>query len=172
MVQGANILVLPKKLLELEKKPAKEEDRLSGMRKVNFAMMGKDGIPVVYRGKVKTSQFRWSVDVEDSFAPTLMAIPRMLLHLRSMCPQYCGVQVIDVKNAFLMAPQPEEEKALVTQRYKLVRCLPDSGQQPTDGTSICRDAAQEFGDMQPTLIKFKRPLLALRGGLRQAWRKS
>ena len=48
-------------------------------------------------------QFRWSVDVEDSFAPTsLMAIPRMLLHLAACCPQYYGARVIDVKDAFLM----------------------------------------------------------------------
>ena len=56
-----------------------------------------------------------------------MAILRMLLHLAACCPQYYGVQVIDVKDAFLMVPQPEEERASVTykgKRYKLVRCLP------------------------------------------------
>ena len=80
------------------------------------------------RARLVARQFRWSVDVEESFAPTsLMAIPRMLLHLAACCPQHYGVQVIDVKDAFLMVPQPEEERASVTyngMRYKLVRRLP------------------------------------------------
>ena len=67
-------------------------------------------------------------DYNDSFAPTsLMAIPRRPLHLAACCPKHYGVQVINVKDAFLMVPQPEDERASVTyrgKRYKLVRCLP------------------------------------------------
>ena len=39
---------------------------------------------------------------------SLMAIPRMLLHQGACCPQYYGVEVIDVKDAFLMVPQPDK----------------------------------------------------------------
>ena len=112
------------------------------------------------RARLVARQFRWSIDVEDSFAPTsLMAIPRMLLHLAACCPEHYGVQVIDVKDAFLMAPQPEDERASVTyrgKRYKLVRCLPG---QRTAANIHFRDAAREFDDvMQPTLLKLDREL--------------
>ncbi|CAJ1425927.1 unnamed protein product, partial [Effrenium voratum] len=112
------------------------------------------------RARLVARQFRWSVDVEDSFAPTsLMAIALMLLHLAACCPQYYGVQVIDVKDAFLMVSQPEEERASVTykgKRYKLVRCLPGQRTAANRWYIRFRDAAREFGMeddvMQPTLM--------------------
>ena len=118
------------------------------------------------RARLVARQFRWSIDVEDSFAPTsLMAIPRMLLHLAACCPEHYGVQVIDVKDAFLMVPQPEEEKASVTyrgKRYKLVRCLPGQRTAANRWYIHFRDAAREFGMvddvMQPTLMKLDREL--------------
>ncbi|CAJ1424319.1 unnamed protein product, partial [Effrenium voratum] len=118
------------------------------------------------RARLVARQFRWSIDVEDSFAPTsLMAIPRMLLHLAACCPEHYGVQVIDVKDAFLMVPQPEDERASVTyrgKRYKLVRCLPGQRTAANRWYIHFRDAAREFGMvddvMQPTLMKLDREL--------------
>ena len=43
-----------------------------------------------------------------------MAIPRTLLPVAACCPHYFGVQVIDVKDAFLMAPQPNTREHLAS----------------------------------------------------------
>ncbi|CAJ1380958.1 unnamed protein product [Effrenium voratum] len=67
---------------------------------------------------------------------TKMVIAWMLLHLAACGPQHYEAHVIDVKDAFLMVPQPEEERASVTHKGKLVRCLPASEQLQTGGMSI------------------------------------
>ena len=74
-------------------------------------------------------QFRWSVGggficshITDGNSPDAAT---------SGGSMYYGAQVIDVKDAFLMVPQPEEERASVTckgTRCKLVRCLPGCSQ--------------------------------------------
>ena len=73
-------------------------------------------------------QFKWSVEADNAFAPTsLSAIPRMLLHMACMSNGEFEVATADVKDAFLMVPQPEDEKVAIMcggKSYKLMRCLP------------------------------------------------
>ena len=66
---------------------------------------------------------------------------------------------IDIKDAFLMAAQPEDEKAYVEvdgKVYRLIRCLPGQRTAASQWFQLFTGAAKEFGMeqdiMQPTLL--------------------
>ena len=51
----------------------------------------------------------------------------MLIHMNAHVHKEFSAMTLDVKDAFLMANQPEEERAFVEVEgkiYRLVRCLP------------------------------------------------
>ena len=97
------------------------------------------------RARLVARQFKSSVDMEQTFAPTsMLVIPKMTL---------------DIKDAFLMAAQPEEEKACVEvddKVYRLIRCLPGQRTAASQWFQLFTGAAKEFGMeqdiMQPTLL--------------------
>ena len=68
------------------------------------------------------------VDIEQTFAPTsIMVLPKMLIHMMLNVFKDFVAMTLDVKDAFLMASPPEDDKAFVEVHgkiYKLVRCLP------------------------------------------------
>ena len=105
-------------------------------------------------------QFRNSIDLEATFAPTsMMMLPKMLMHYLLNVRSEFVVVTLDIKDAFLMAAQPATEKAYVQiedRIYKLLRCLP--GQRTAASqwfglfASACRDFGMQQDLMQPTLM--------------------
>ena len=111
------------------------------------------------RARLVGRQFKWSVFTEDAFAPTSASvIVRMLLRLQMKSG--LALYTLDVKDAFLLMDQPEDEKALVVTAngtYRLKRNL--SGQRNAAAQwfkGFCK-VATEFGlvqdTMQPTMMK-------------------
>ena len=80
------------------------------------------------RARLVARQLKASVDIEQTFAPTsIMVLPKMLIHMMLNIHKEFSAMTLDVKDAFLMANQPEEERAFVEVEgkiYRLVRCLP------------------------------------------------
>ena len=83
------------------------------------------------RARLVARQFKSSVDMEQTFAPTsMMVIPKTLINLMLNVFKHFVAMTLDIKDAFLMAAQPEEEKAYVHvdgKIYKLNEQLPHSG---------------------------------------------
>ena len=81
------------------------------------------------RARLVARQFKSSVDMEQTFAPTsMLVIPKMLINLMLNVFKHFTAMTLDIKDAFLMAAQPEEEKAYVEvddKIYRLIRCLPE-----------------------------------------------
>jgi len=78
------------------------------------------------RAKLVARQFRWSVFSDDSLAPTSAAVIMKLLAQLAVRTSML-LFTVDVKDAFLMIPQPADEKATVTTvngKCKLLRNLP------------------------------------------------
>ena len=73
------------------------------------------------RARLVARQFKSSINIEQTFAPTsMLVVPKMLIHLLLNV-------TLDIKDAFLMADQPKEEKAYVDVDgviYRLVKCPP------------------------------------------------
>ena len=69
-------------------------------------------------------QFKGSVDIEQTFAPTsLMIIPKMMIHLLlNVCAGFVAM-TLDIKDAFLMADQPCEERSRIKIEEKVFRQL-------------------------------------------------
>ena len=66
------------------------------------------------RARLVARQFKSSVDMEQTFAPTsMLVIPKMLINLMLNVFKHFTAMTLDIKDAFLMAAQPEEEKAYV-----------------------------------------------------------
>ena len=66
------------------------------------------------RARLVARQFKASVEADQTFAPTsLMIIPKMMIHvLLNVCAGFTAM-TLDIKDAFLMADQPAEEKAFI-----------------------------------------------------------
>ena len=100
------------------------------------------------RARLVARQFKSSVDMEQ----TLLVIPKMLINLMLNVFKHFTAMTLDIKDAFLMAAQPEEEKAYVEVDGKVYRLISqDNGRQ-----QLFTGAAREFGMeqdiMQPTLL--------------------
>ena len=112
------------------------------------------------RARLVARQFKSSVAMEQTFAPTsLMIIPKMMIHLWINCfSNYAGM-TLDIKDAFLMSPQPQDEKAYVRigeKVYKLLKCLPGQRKVGAQWFQLFANGCKEFGmkqdQMQPTLF--------------------
>ena len=112
------------------------------------------------RARLVARQFKSSVDMEQTFAPTsMLVIPKMLINLMLNVFKRFTAMTLDIKDAFLMAAQPEEEKAYVEvddKVYRLVRCLPGQRTAASQWFQLFTGAAKVFGVeqdvMQPTLL--------------------
>ena len=112
------------------------------------------------RARLVAWQFKASVDIEQTFAPTsIMVLPKMLIHLMLNVHQEFSAMTLDVKDAFLMANQPEDERAFLEVEgkvYKLVRCLPGQRSAASQWFQLFAATAKEHGMiqdlMQPTLL--------------------
>ena len=111
------------------------------------------------RARLVGRQFKWSVFAEDAFAPTSASvIVRMLLRLQMKSG--LALYTLDVKDAFLLMDQPEDEKALVVTAngtYRLKRNLPGQRNAAAQWFKGFCKVATEFGlvqdTMQPTMMK-------------------
>ena len=112
------------------------------------------------RARLVARQFKGSVDVEQAFAPTsLMIIPKMMIHvLLNVCAGFMAM-TLDIKDAFLMADQPVEEKAFIKideKVFRLLRCLPGqrtaASQWFQNFSQACKEFKLEQDVMQPTLF--------------------
>ena len=112
------------------------------------------------RARLVARQFRNSIQLEQTVAPTgMMCLPKMLLHLTLNVYVGFSVMTLDVKDAFLMSPQPAEERAYVRVNgriFKLLRCLPGQRTAASQWFQHFAGACIEFGmkqdPMQPTLL--------------------
>ena len=108
----------------------------------------------------RARQFKASVDIEQTFAPTsIMVLPKMLIHVMLNVYKEFSAMTPDVKDAFLMANQPEEERAFVEVEgkiYRLVRCLPGQRSAASQWLQLFASTAKGHGMiqdlMQPTLL--------------------
>ena len=112
------------------------------------------------RARLVARQFKSSVNIEQTFAPTsMLVVPKMLIHLLlNVCREFTAM-TLDIKDAFLMADQPKEEKAYVDVDgviYRLVKCLPGQRTAASQWFHLFAKTAREFGleqdVMQPTLL--------------------
>ena len=88
------------------------------------------------------------MDVEQTFAPTsLMIIPKMMIHvLLNVCAGFVAM-TLDIKDAFLMADQPVEEKAFIKiddKVFRLLRCLPGQRTAASQWFQMFSQACKEF----------------------------
>lgn len=96
-------------------------------------------------------QFKSSINIEQTFAPTSMrVVPKMLIHLLlNVCREFVAM-TLDIKDACLMADQPKEEKAYVNvdnviyKLNKLVKCLPGQRNAP-NGFSCLQGQRESLG---------------------------
>ena len=96
-------------------------------------------------------QFKASIDLEQTFAPTSMLVVNVFKSFMAM--------TLDIKDAFLVGEQPKEENAYVEpdgKVYRLVRCLPGQGTAASQWFNLFARARKDFGltqdVMQPTLF--------------------
>ena len=80
------------------------------------------------RARLVARQLKSSVDLDQTFAPTsITVLPKMLIHLMINVFKHFRAMTLDIKDAFLMADQPAEERAFVEldgQFYRLIKCRP------------------------------------------------
>ena len=118
------------------------------------------------RARLVARQFRNSIELEQTFAPTsAMIVPRLLMHLLVNVYSAFVAMTIDVKDAFLMAEQPEDEHAFVSlddALYKLTRCLPGQRTAASQWFQLFLKTCKAFGleadVMQPTLFRIPNEL--------------
>ena len=111
------------------------------------------------RAGLVARQYKWSVFTDDAFAPTSASVIVRLM-LQFMLMTGLSLYVLDVKDAFLLTDQPEDEKAIVMtphDKYRLRRNLPGQRNAAAQWPhGFCR-AAKEYGlvmdKMQPTFMK-------------------
>ena len=121
------------------------------------------------RARLVARQFRNSVELDATFAPTsIIAIPKLLIHYMLNVRREFVVVTLDINDAFLMAQQPLTENAFVQvddRIFNLLRCLP--GQRTAASqwfqlfATACREHGLEQDSMQPTLM-FIRHLIYLK----------
>ena len=89
------------------------------------------------RARLVARQFRNSIDREQTFAPaSMMMVPKLLIHLIVNVFPHFKAMTLDIKDAFLMAPQPTDEVAFVRVNgrvFRLLRCLPGKAQRHHSG---------------------------------------
>ena len=115
------------------------------------------------RARLVARQFKNSIDLEATFAPTsMMMLPKMLMHYLLNVRSDFVVVTLDIKDAFLMAAQPTTEKAYIQideHIYKLLRCLPGQRTAASQWFGLFASACKDFGMqqdlMQPTLMLIK-----------------
>ena len=118
------------------------------------------------RARLVARQFKHSIELEQTFAPTsAMIVPRLLMHLLVNVYSAFVAMTIDVKHAFLMAEQPEDEHAFVSlddALYKLTRCLPGQRTAASQWFQLFLKTCKAFGleadVMQPTLFRIPNEL--------------
>ncbi len=92
------------------------------------------------RARLVARQYKWSVFTDDAFAPTsAYALVRLMIHLAINAEM--NMWTVDVKDAFLMVPQPSDENAYVTRGGRflnLVVSYLDKGQQQVNGSRSSR----------------------------------
>ena len=111
------------------------------------------------RARLVGRQFKWSVFTEDAFAPTSASVVvRMLLQLQMRTG--LALYTLDVKDAFLLMDQPEDERAMIVTenaQYKLRMNLPGQRNAAAQWFKGFCKVAKEYGlvqdVMQPTMMK-------------------
>ena len=112
------------------------------------------------RARLGARQFKSSINIEQTFAPTSMrVVPKMLIHLLlNICRKFVAT-TLHIKDAVLMADQPKEEKAYVDVDnvvFRLVKCLPGQRTAASQWFQLFARTAMELGleqdIMQPTLL--------------------
>ena len=111
------------------------------------------------RARLVGRQFKWSVFTEDAFAPTSASVVVQML-LRLQMKTGLALYTLDVKDAFLLMDQPEDEKAMIVTEngaYRLKRNLPGQRNAAAQWFKGFCKVAKEFGlvqdVMQPTMMK-------------------
>ena len=122
-----------KEIERMLKLPAMEESKGEGVAKENGYIISTKMVTTwkhrleqggwFRRARLVARQFKGSVAMEQTFAPTsLMIIPKMMIHLWINCfSNYTGM-TLDIKGAFLMSPQPKDERAYVRIGEKVYKC--------------------------------------------------
>ena len=115
------------------------------------------------RARLVARQFRTTGGFDDvtTFAPTSASmVPRLMLQIILTLKPDWEVRVMDIKDAFLMAWQPEEEANGIIYKdvkYRLVRCLPGQRTAARQWYLLFRQVTESYGgqadSMQPTLFK-------------------
>ena len=118
------------------------------------------------RARLVARQFRNSIDLEQTFAPTsMMMVPKLLIHLIANVFPHFKAMTLDIKDAFLMAPQPTDEVAFVRVNgriFRLLRCLPGQRTAASQWFQLFARTCLQFGlvqdMMQPTLMMLAKEL--------------
>ena len=89
----------------------------------------------------------------------MMMVPKLLIHLVVNIFTNFKAMTLDIKDAFLMAPQPADEVAFVRvdgRIFRLLRCLPGQRTAASQWFQLFARACTDFGmsqdAMQPTLM--------------------
>ena len=123
------------------------------------------------RARLVARQFKSSIEFADymTYAPTASSvIARLFLHIVLNVFEDWEMRVMDVKDAFLMSPQPAGEKNAVLYKnkyYALTRSLPGQRTAAKSWYDMFRETVMKFGgtvdEMQPTLFKMKDVMLSV-----------
>ena len=107
------------------------------------------------RARLVARQFRSSIDLEQTFAPTsMMMVPKLLIHLIVNVFTIFKAMALDIKDAFLMAPQPADEVAFVRvdgRIFRLLRCLPGQRTAASQWFQLFARACMDFGMSQDAM---------------------
>ena len=103
-------------------------------------------------------EYKWSVFTDDAFAPTsAYALVRLMIH-RAISAEM-SMWTVDVKDAFLMVPQPSDENAYGGKVFKLGRVLPGQRTAASQWFKEFKAKAEKHGmecdTMQPSLMRLK-----------------
>ena len=123
------------------------------------------------RARLVARQFKSSVAFEEfsTFAPTSASIiPRLFIHMMlNVCVNWV-ITLVDVKDAFLMAEQPEEEKNAIKYKdklYGLIKCLPGQRTAAKCWYDLFKGVVMKYGGkmnpLQPTLFKLDGLLISV-----------
>ena len=117
------------------------------------------------RARLVARQFKNSVDFEEfsTFAPTSASIiPRLFAHMMLNVHVTRLITMVDVKDAFMMAEQPSDEKNAIRFKDKLfglIRCLPGQRTAAKCWYDVFKGVVTRYGGttnpLQPTLFKLK-----------------
>ena len=123
------------------------------------------------RARLVARQFKSSVDFEESmtFAPTAASvIPRLFVFILLNVHPDWQIRVMDVKDAFLMAFQPEGERNAIEYRgrfFRLDRCLPGQRTAAKQWYELLKGVTLSLGGQadaaQPTLFRLKDLLISV-----------